>query len=347
MAPPSSRRTGFSRRAQYGLFLGYVVAVAGILFAILLLAVAAIDPRGFAALRGAALDAAAPIGRGASSVGSFFGGIVGGIGDYWRAGAQNGELRREVEAARRELIRARAIEFENRRLRELLGLGGEIQDEVTVARLVGSSYASGRRFATLSAGSASGVEIGQPVRAPEGLIGRVLETGRWAARILMIIDGQSNVPVRLVRDGTSAFAKGTGDDLIELRTLEVGPNPFRVGDIVVTSGVGGLYPPNIPVARVVRLDGDKAYAAPVAHPGRADYAIVQRPYQPAAGGELDAAPPLQQAPVTVAAPPPPAAGQLKAATPAPRQQSPSYQPALQRPQAAVPGAAPRQQEQRR
>jgi rod shape-determining protein MreC len=337
MAPPSSRRTGFSRKAQYGLFLGYVVAVAGILFALLLLAVAAIDPRGFSALRGAALDVAAPVGRGAASVGNFFGGIVSGIGDYWRAGAQNGELRREVEAARREIVRARAIEFENRRLRELLGLGGEIQDEVTVARLVGSSYASGRRLATLSAGSASGVEVGQPVRAPEGLIGRVLETGRWASRILLIIDGQSNVPVRLVRDGTSAFAKGTGDELIELRTLEVGPNPFRVGDVVVSSGVGGLYPPNVPVARVVRLDGDKAYAAPVAQPGRADFAIVQRPYQPAAGGPLDAAPPLQQAPVTVAAPPP-TEGQPKAATPVAHQQSPNYQPALQRPQAAVPGA---------
>ena len=111
MAPPSSRRPGFSRRAQYGLFLGYVVAVAGILFALLLLAIAAIDPRGFAALRGAALDVTAPIGRGASRVGGFFGDIISGIGDFWRAGAQNAELRREVEAARRELIRAKALDL--------------------------------------------------------------------------------------------------------------------------------------------------------------------------------------------------------------------------------------------
>ena len=345
MAPPSSRRPGFSRRAQYGLFLGYVVAVAGILFAILLLAVAAIDPRGFAALKGAALDATAPISRGASSVGSFFGGIVTGIGDYVRAGSKNAEMRREVEAARRELIRSSAIEFENRRLRQLLGLAGAVEDEVTVARIVGSSYASGRRFATLSAGSASGVEIGQPVRAPEGLIGRVLETGRFAARVLLLTDAYSNVPVRLVRDGTSAFAKGTGEGLLELRTLEVGPNPFRVGDVVVTSGVGGLYPPNIPAARVVRLDGDKALAAPVAEPARADFAVVLRPFQPAAEGSLEGAPPVQQAPVTVAAPPP-APGQPKAVTPPPRQRSPQYQPALQRPQAAVPNAGQRPEQRR-
>ncbi|HEX8653831.1 MAG TPA: rod shape-determining protein MreC [Allosphingosinicella sp.] len=345
MAPPSSRRPGFSRRAQYGLFLGYVVAVAGILFALLLLAIAAIDPQGFRALKGAALDATAPVSRGASRVGDFFGGIVEGVGNYWRAGSRNAELTREVEQSRRALVRARAIEFENRRLRQLLGLAGEVEDEVTVARIVGSTFASGRRFATLSAGSSSGVAIGQPVRAPEGLIGRVLETGRWAARVLLITDAQSNVPVRMVRDGTSAFAHGTGDGLIELRTLEVGPNPFRVGDIVVTSGVGGLYPPGIPVARVVRLDGDKALGAPIAEPARADFAVVQRPYQPAANGPLEAAPALQQAPVTVAAPPP-QPGQPKAATPPPRQQSPRYQPALQRPQAAVPGGA-RPQEPRR
>src|SRR4028118_146379 len=122
MAPPSSRRAGFSRRAQYGLFLGYVVAVAGILLALLLLAVAAIDPRGFAALKGAALDVTAPVSRGAGKVGGFFSGIVTGIGDYVRAGAQNAEMRRGVEAARVELIRAKAIEFENRRLRQLVGL---------------------------------------------------------------------------------------------------------------------------------------------------------------------------------------------------------------------------------
>jgi rod shape-determining protein MreC len=342
MAPPSSRRPGFSRRAQYGLFIGYVVAVAGILLAVLLLAVAVIDPRGFAAIRGAALDTTEPATSGGRSVGDFFGGIASGIGDYFQAGSENGELRRQVEAMRRDVIRAQAIEFENRRLTHLLGLAGRIEDEVTIARVVGSTYASGRRFATLSAGTQSGIAIGQPVRAPEGLIGRVLETGRWAARVLLVTDGASNVPVRLVRDGTPALAVGRGDGTIELRTLEVGANPFQVGDVLVTSGVGGIFPPNIPVARVVRLEGDSATAAPIADPARADFAIVQRAYQPAAEGSLDDAPELQSTPVTVTAPGQPAqaggrpAAPQPAATAPPRQRSPQYQPALQRPDAAVP-----------
>src|SRR3546814_2660564 len=68
MAPPSTRRPGFSRRAQYGLFIGYVVAVGGVLFAVLLLIVAILDPKGFNVLRGAALDATLPISSAGRSV---------------------------------------------------------------------------------------------------------------------------------------------------------------------------------------------------------------------------------------------------------------------------------------
>ncbi len=339
MAPPSTRRPGFSRRAQYGLFLGYVIAVAGVLFAILLLIVAAVDPRGFAAQNGPGLDPHHPVSSGGRSVVDVFTGTGGSISNYFRAGSQNAELRRELADTRRQLVAIQAMRFENQRLRQLLGVAQEVSDEVTVARIVGSSFGSVRRTATLSAGSASGVAVGQPVRAPDGIIGRVLETGRWASRVLLITDGASTVPVRLVRDGTAALAVGRGDGTMELRTLEVGANPFRPGDILVTSGIGGIFPPNIPAARVVAVQGDTAIARPIADPARADFAVVQRIYQPAVEAPLNQAPPIQRAPVTVAAPPP-VRGQPM--TPAPRQQSPGYQPALQRPlpNAAAPPPAP-------
>jgi len=330
MAPPMNRRPGFSRRAQFGLFLGYVVAIGGALFALLLLAIAIVDPRGFAALRGASADATAPVAGAGRSVVGFFSGIGDGISDYFRAGSQNARLNRELAEARRELIRRQALDYENRRLLAILGLAQATGDEVTVARIVGSSYDSPRRLATLSAGSAAGVQPGQPVRSPDGLIGRVLETGRWAARVMLVTDGASNVPVRLVRDGTPALAVGRGDGTIELRTLEVGQNPFRRGDILVTSGVGGLYPPNVPVALVTASEGDTAIARPVADPARMDFAIVQRIYQPAAAGPLEAAPPAAPAPPVAAAP-----------TPHPGQQNnPRYQPALQQPQPGMIGGRP-------
>lgn len=334
MAPPAKRRPGYSRKAQYGLFLGYVVAVAGVLIAVLLLVIAAVDPRGFSAIRGAALDVTAPVSEGGRSVVRFVTGLGDTVSNYFRAGSQNAALHAELAETRRELIRTKAAEAENRRLTRLLGLAQQVEDEVTVARIVGSSFQSARRLATLSAGRASGVVAGMPVRAPDGLVGRVIESGRWASRVLLVTDGSSNVPVRLVRDGTPAIAVGRGDGTIELRTLEVGQNPFRPSDILVTSGIGGVFPPNVPVARVVRLDGDTAIARPLADPARADFAIVQRIYQPAVEAGLDAAPQQPVAP-PVAGPPPTPAPQ--GATAPNRQNDPNYQPGLQQ----QPGVAQR------
>jgi rod shape-determining protein MreC len=335
MAPPGKRRPGFSRRAQYGVFIGYVVAIGGVVLAVILLAIAIIDPTGFSALRGAAVDVTAPISSATRSVATFFGDLGEGIGNYFRAGSQNAELRAQLGEAQRELNRRQALEHENRRLNALLGLAQQTEDEVTVARIVGSTFEAPRRLATLSAGSAAGVAPGQSVRSPDGLIGRVLETGRWASRVILVTDAASNVPVRRARDGTPALAVGRGDGTIELRTLEVGQNPFRRGDILVTSGVGGIFPPNIPVALVTASEGDTAIARPVADPARLDFAIVERVFQPAANGPLGLAPPV--------APAPPLAGPPPAASPHPGQQNnPRYQPALQQPQPGmVGGGTPR------
>ncbi len=337
MAPPSKRRPGFSRRAQYGVFIGYMVAIAGCLVAALLLAIAIIDPRGFQALRTAAADITAPISNAGRSVVGFFSGLGDNIGNYWRAGSQNAELRQQLEEAQRELNSRRALEYENQQLLALLGLARQTTDDVTTARITSSSFQSPRRLATLAAGSSSGVTAGMPVRNADGLIGRVLESGRWASRVLLVTDGASNVPVRLVRDGTPALAVGRGDGTIELRTLEVGQNPFRRGDVLVTSGAGGLFPPNIPVATVTGQEGERAIARPIADPARLDFAIVQRIYQPAAEGSLDAA---RQVAPAAPVPDPPAQAQPPGTRPA-QQNDPRYQPGLQQPSPALNRAAAR------
>lgn len=326
MAQPANKRPGYSRRAQYGLLLGYVVAVAGIVIAVLMLVVAVIDPRGFAAIKGAALDLTAPVSEAGRSGVRGVSGVGDAIGNYINAGSQNAALKAELEAARRAIVRGRIAEAENARLRRLLGLARHTQDEVTLARIVASSFDSPRRVATLSAGSAAGVRPGQPVRVADGLIGRVLETGRWASRILLVSDGASSVPVRALRTDVPALAAGRGDGTVELRTLEVGANPFRRGDILVTSGVGGIFPPDIPVAVVIGRQGDTAIARPIADPARADFAIVQPIYQPAAIGPLENAVPGE--PIQPVLGPPPA---VMHETPAERQRDPRYQPALQRP----------------
>ncbi len=277
-APTRNRRPGFSRRAQYGLFFSYVVAVAGILAGLGLIVVAHIDPTGFSAIRGAALDLTAPVSAAGRSLMRACGDAVDGVAAYVDAGAKNRAMQAELTRDRSALVRARILAFENARLRRLLKLTESNVDPVAVARIIGSTGVSTRRLATLNAGSRDGVRAGQPVRSTEGLVGRVLETGLTASRVLLVTDNASVVPVRLARGGLPALAAGRGDGSIELRPLGTGANPFVRGDIVLTSGTGGLYPPDVPVAVVLRKEGDVAVAWPLADPARLDYAIVEPPY---------------------------------------------------------------------
>ncbi len=78
------------------------------------------------------------------------------------------------------------------------------------------------------------------------------------------------------------IAQGRGDGTIDVRPLEVGRNPFKHGDIIITSGTGGLYPPLVPIARVVKLDDDGAVAMPLADPSTTSFAIVEAAFEPAA-----------------------------------------------------------------
>lgn len=296
MAPPRRRRTGQSRRAQYGRFITYVIAVVGVVLSLGLLALSVLDPRGFQAVKSIALDVTAPISSAGRAVFREVTGFGQSIGDYFEAGRQNGELRDRVRELEAQLSSAQAAQLDNARMRQLLQLRDATADEVATGRLVTSSWDSPRRYAVLSAGSNQGVAYNMPVRAAEGLIGRVTETGHWGARVLLIVDGASTVPVRSARDGSPALAVGTGDDELRLETIEIGANPFQLGDLLVTSGVGGIFPPDVPVAEVVRIEGDFVFARPLASPSRIDYAIVQPLYQPAALPEREGGLPRPEPP---------------------------------------------------
>src|SRR5690606_27349242 len=170
MAPPSSRRSSYSRRAQYGVFTGYVIAGVGALIGAILLALSLWRPASFNGPRTVAQDAVAPAAEASAEVRAESQNLIEAIRGYLRAGSQNAELKQEVELARIRLAEAEAIKRENARLKALLGLEQQENTRpVAVARLIGSSSASARRFAYLGAGSADGVRVGMPVRSPRGV----------------------------------------------------------------------------------------------------------------------------------------------------------------------------------
>jgi rod shape-determining protein MreC len=281
MAPSRNRRAGFSRRAQYGLFLGYVIAITGALVAAVLLALATLNPPAFAAFRAALAEITTPVSTGLAGIGRGIGSIPSAVSEHFLVKSRNAELRKELHDVQSLLQRARTLSYDNRRLKALLRLRERAATPVVAARLVSSSMSSTRRIAVLNAGSWQNVRVGQPVRGPEGLIGRILETGPNTARVLLLTDPESVVPVRRTRDGLAALVAGRGDGMLDIRSASLANAAFKAGDVFVTSGTGGIYPPDIAVARIVRDARDTAMARPFAQPDTLDFALVQQAYMPA------------------------------------------------------------------
>ncbi|MDB5696018.1 MAG: rod shape-determining protein MreC [Sphingomonas bacterium] len=274
------RRTGFSRRRQYSVFAGYVLAVAGaVAGAVLLVLSSAFNPPAFAALRMSVASVTAPVSTALNATIAAVAGIPDAIGSHFHVRAENQALRADMARHRDLLVRARTIVHDNRRLRALLQIRDRDASSVATARLVSSTASSGRRFALLNAGRLHGVLPAMPVIGPDGLVGRVLETGPAVSRVLLLTDTESLVPVRRTRDGLPAIAAGRGDGALDIRSVTTNVR-FDVGDVFVTTGTGGIYAPGTPVARVQAAGVDNALGRAFAHPDGLDYAIVQRPFLP-------------------------------------------------------------------
>lgn len=282
MAPTSARRSGHSRRAQYGLFTGYVLAAIGAAVGAVLLGLSLWRPSSFNGLRATAADTVVPIGHASAATRAESQSLFDSITGYLAAGSQNAELKKEVELARIRLKEAEAVKQENARLKALLGFREDSVKPVAVARLVGSTASSTRRFAYLGAGRNQGVAVGMPVRSPRGIVGRVLEVGDDSSRVLLLADSESVIPVRRSKDEVVAFAEGRGDGRLRIRLINLGINPLKKGDVFVTSGAGGYYHPGIAVAIVREVNEDGAVAAVISDPAATDFVAVEPIWQPQA-----------------------------------------------------------------
>ncbi len=279
MAPSSSRRTGHSKRAQYSVFTGYLLAALGAVLGAALLALSLWQPTALAPLRGSASDVVAPIGETTAVVRQGRNSIWDTITAYVKAGSQNRALREEVEIARIRLAEAESVAQENERLKSLVALAESEIEPVAVARLVGSTAASSRRFAYINKGRADGLEVGMPVRSPRGVVGRVLETASGSSRVLLLTDTESVLPVRRSSDETVAFAEGRGDGLLRIRLINLGINPLEIGDVFVTSGAGGYYRPGVAVAILSEKTPDGGFARLVADPSATDFVSIEPIYR--------------------------------------------------------------------
>ena len=274
MAAPPPRST-YARSTQYLLFGGYVVTVLGALLGGLLLVTSWVDPVGHAALRARLTDVTAPASAAGADLVRGAGDMGRRIGDWWRAGDQNAALRIELERSRVAMVDVSAVRAENTRLKHLVRLIERDGRPIAATRLVASSPASVRRFAVVPVGRSGGVRPDQAVRGPSGLAGRVTEAGATSARVLLITDSASVVPVRRAADDLAAVVVGDGEGGLKVRSLASRRVILRPGDLFVTSGVGGVFPPGIPVAVLRRPQGDdEAIAQPTFAPDLGDPVLI-------------------------------------------------------------------------
>lgn len=282
MAWPQGGRTGGgARREARARLLGGAFAFASVLAGGGLLALSAADPARLEPVRAAALEVTAPLWTALGAPTAAVEGAVDAAGDYVAAAGRVGALERELAAARSALGAAEVARAENARLRALLRFADADRRRIATARIAGGSGASLVESAVISAGSVDGVRRGQAVTSPAGLLGRVTEVSAHAARVLLVSDAESRVPGRLVRTGLPAVVAGVGGGLTELRFVP--PDPGRVprpGDLVVTSGDGGVFAPDIPVARIIRVTGDLIVARPLASPALLGLAVVEAAWLP-------------------------------------------------------------------
>lgn len=165
-----------------------------------------------------------------------------------RLKAENARLLQWKQAALR-------LETENTSLRSLLRATPEPSSSFITARVIAAPGSSFLRTLVVTAGRRDGVRKGQAAVAGAGLVGRVVEVGEWSARILLITDINARIPV--VLEGSRQRAVMAGDNSDQTRLLYLPPEaPVTVGERVVTSGHGGLFPPGIAVG-VVASVGDR------------------------------------------------------------------------------------------
>jgi rod shape-determining protein MreC len=180
----------------------------------------------------------------------------------------NSRLHEENLALRARLQKLEALEAENMRLRDLLGSSFKIGDRVLIAELVSVDLVPYRQQVVINKGSSSGVFEGQPVLDANAVVGQVVRVTPGSATVLLITDAAHALPVQVNRNGLRTVAEGTG--LINVLQLPHLPNnaDVREGDLLVTSGLGGHFPPGYPVARVseVRREPGKPFATVIATP---------------------------------------------------------------------------------
>lgn len=175
--------------------------------------------------------------------------------------AENVRLQAENDLLQRWRRRAEILESENQQLRSVTGTVSDENRSLITARAVTAPGGSFAHTILIAIGDESGIAAGDPVITSNGLVGIVYEVGRAYARVLMISDINARIPVMLASSSWPGLTIGRNGEYLELAFLPAEARP-EVGELVLTSGHGGILPAGLAVGRVDRVDGDDIRVRP-------------------------------------------------------------------------------------
>lgn len=204
--------------------------------------------------------------------------------------SSRGELSQELQAQKAtnrilaaQILQMQGLKAENNELRRLLQSSERLENEYSTARLLAVRMNPYQQRVIINRGDQNGLEGGMSIADKFGIMGRIAQAHAFHSEAMLISDPSHATPVKVLRNGVRSIAIGLGrTDRLQLQYLPVNTD-IEVGDVIITSGLGGLFPPDFPVATVREISRDshspfaEIYAEPLADLDTTNDIIIARP----------------------------------------------------------------------
>ncbi|HEB92263.1 MAG TPA: rod shape-determining protein MreC [Gammaproteobacteria bacterium] len=178
---------------------------------------------------------------------------------------ENSRLKMQHTLFKAKLLKLNAIKAENLRLRELLQSSKKVGEQVLIGELLAVDLEPFTRQVVINKGSRDGVYLGQPLIEADGVMGQIVHLGPLSSTAMLITDANHATPVQVNRNGLRAIAVGTGaPDRLTIPYLPISTDIVE-GDLLVSSGLGGRFPPDYPVAVVSKVEKNPTQPYAVIH----------------------------------------------------------------------------------
>lgn len=170
---------------------------------------------------------------------------------------ENRRLKEQNAQLLGELIKYQEGYLEAKRLENILSLKNDIAYPAIGARVINIAQAAIFKTLMINRGTSHGLKVGMPVIASKGIVGRITETSWHASRVLLVIDANSNIDALIQRTRTQAILQGAGFNGCMLKYV-LKSDDVSIGDVVISSGLGGIFPKEILLGTVIKINKDRS-----------------------------------------------------------------------------------------